>query len=191
MSSISLEVGKYYKDREGTVHGPMVRFGRGEYSFLAPDSAGFVCRTWTATGRYWDDGDISNYDLLEEVPAPCPAKQAVDVMEAAHRAEEAGGRKDDDGKPPISLIPRSAVLAEAEVLAYGAKKYNAHNWRKGMRWSRPGDAALRHLLAWLDGEDVDQESGLPHLAHVRANAGFLLDYAQTGAGEDDRYKAAR
>jgi hypothetical protein len=101
----------------------------------------------------------------------------------------AQGRKDDTGKLPLGLIPREALLAEAAVLQFGAQKYDAHNWRKGMAWSRLGDAAMRHLLAWLDGEDNDPETGLPHLAHLRCCAGFLLNYAERGIGEDDRHTA--
>lgn len=79
-------------------------------------------------------------------------------------------------------------MAEARVLAFGANKYAAHNWRKGMLWTRLGDAALRHLTAWMDGEDTDPETGESHLAHLRATAGFLLEYQEFGLGEDDRYK---
>ncbi len=108
------------------------------------------------------------------------------------QADAAGsGSKHDAGKEPVGLIPREALLAEARVLAFGAEKYAAHNWRKGMRWSRLGDAAMRHLRAWLDGEDNDPETGLPHLAHLRCCAGFLLAYAERGAGTDDRHTAEK
>lgn len=125
----------------------------------------------------------------EYVAARARAEHEV-AMRAAQKGDAAGaGSKHDAGKEPVGLIPREAVLAEARVLAFGAEKYAAHNWRKGMRWSRLGDAAMRHLLAWLDGEDNDPETGLPHLAHLRCCAGFLLAYAERGAGTDDRHTA--
>lgn len=99
-----------------------------------------------------------------------------------------GGVKHDTGKAPVSLIPRSAIQAEAEVLAFGARKYAAHNWRGGMKWSRLIDATLRHVMAFNDGEDVDPESGLSHLAHARTNLGFLIEYLQSHPELDDRYK---
>lgn len=131
--------------------------------------------------------------------APLTPQVVKDVLAgfeaAAHaeaRAEQAdaagAGSKHDAGKLPVGLIPREALLSEAAVLAFGAKKYAAHNWRQGMRWSRLGDAAMRHLLAWLDGEDNDPETGLPHLAHLRCCAGFLLSYSARGEGTDDRHK---
>lgn len=96
--------------------------------------------------------------------------------------------KFDTGKAPLGLIPRSALTAEAQVLAFGAKKYAKHNWRGGMDWSRMVDAALRHITAWNDGEDVDPETGISHLAHARCCLGFLIEYAEKGLGTDDRYK---
>jgi hypothetical protein len=100
-------------------------------------------------------------------------------------------RKDDAGKPPISLIPTSALLAEARVMAKGREKYGAHNWRSGMKWSRVLDAALRHILAYADGQDIDDGeggSGESHLANARCCLAFLIEYAEKGLGEDDRYK---
>lgn len=94
--------------------------------------------------------------------------------------------KYDVGKPPLSLIPRAAHIAEAEVLAFGAKKYAAWNWSKGMAHSRLIDAALRHITAYADGEDVDPESGLSHLAHARCCLGFLIELTQTHPDLDDR-----
>lgn len=49
------------------------------------------------------------------------------------------------------------------------------------------NAALRHLLAFIDGETLDPETGLPHLAHVRCCAAFLLTYAAQNLGHDDRH----
>lgn len=99
------------------------------------------------------------------------------------------GTKHDGGKAPLSLIPYEALVAEAEVLAFGARKYAAHNWRGGFEWTRLIDAALRHLLAFNSGEDKDPESGLSHLAHARCCLGFLLAHERSGLGVDNRYKA--
>ena len=68
------------------------------------------------------------------------------------------GVKFDTGKPPLGLIPRQALEAEAQVMAFGANKYGRDNWRGGMDWTRLSDAALRHITAFVDGEDVDPES---------------------------------
>lgn len=96
--------------------------------------------------------------------------------------------KHDAFKPPLGLIPKSALDEEAAVLSFGAEKYETHNWRKGMPWSRMINAALRHLTAFNEGNDFDNESKLHHLAHVRACCAFLIEYMTTHPEFDDRYK---
>lgn len=97
-----------------------------------------------------------------------------------------GGVKFDQGKAPLSMLPRVALEQEAKVMEFGAKKYGKFNYRKGMKWSRLIDAALRHVYAYADGEDNDPETKLSHLAHARCCLGFLLEYADDNLGEDDR-----
>lgn len=98
------------------------------------------------------------------------------------------GVKYDEGKAPLSLIPTCALVAEARVMGFGAKKYGRFNYRGGMDWSRLIDASLRHITAFSDGEDNDPESGLSHLAHARSCLGMLLDYVENNLGTDDRCK---
>lgn len=97
------------------------------------------------------------------------------------------GLKYDGGKPPLSMIPRAALEEEAKVMAYGAGKYGKDNFRSGMVYSRLLDAALRHIYAFTDGQNSDEETGLSHLAHARCCLGFLLEYINKGIGKDDRY----
>lgn len=99
----------------------------------------------------------------------------------------AEGVKNDTGKPPVSLIYPPAVLEEARVMGFGAQKYAAHNWRKGMAHTRLSDAAMRHVLAWVSGEDLDPESGLSHLAHARCCLGILMGLIDLHPELDDRY----
>jgi Domain of unknown function (DUF5664) len=90
-------------------------------------------------------------------------------------------------KPDITLISPTANLAEAGVMKLGATKYGAFNWRDRPIGMRTYLAAIhRHLAAVQQGEDVDSESGLPHIAHIRANTGILLDAAEQGTLVDDR-----
>lgn len=97
--------------------------------------------------------------------------------------------KHDQAKPGMALLPTSSLVSIAEVLDFGARKYAAHNWRKGMDWSRLLGSALRHLTSYNDGEDKDSESGLSHLAHLGCCVLFLLEYENKKLGKDDRYKA--
>lgn len=83
------------------------------------------------------------------------------------------GRKNDAGKPRLDLLPPRAILAIGEVMTYGAAKYGANNWQ-GVEPERYIAALLRHLLAYMDGQERDGESGLPHLWHALTNAAFAV-----------------
>ena len=73
-----------------------------------------------------------------------------------------------------------------DVFSYGAKKYAEWNWAKGMQWSVPLGCALRHVLAMLEGEALDPESGQPHLNHVYCNVIMLQYFARHYPDGDDR-----
>ena len=114
-------------------------------------------------------------------------EDALDLVTSVSAPQDQGV-KHDNGKAPISLIPVEAILGEADVFAFGAKKYGKHNFRLGMEHTRVLDAALRHVLAILKGEDVDPESGKPHWAHARCCLAMYAYYQTNQVGKDDRYK---
>jgi len=90
-------------------------------------------------------------------------------------------------KPSMHLIPGTALMYLAKVMALGAAKYGAHNWRdQPVAATVYVSAALRHIYQWLDGEDIDPESGAPHLAHAMADMAILLDALASGTLIDDR-----
>lgn len=99
------------------------------------------------------------------------------------------GNKADTGKSPCELLSPVAMLATADVLAVGAKKYAPNNWRKGLAWSRVIGAILRHLFAFMRGEDLDAETGLPHIDHLACEVMFLQEFYRTRKDLDDRYSA--
>lgn len=83
--------------------------------------------------------------------------------------------KADKGKLELSLVNTELVKAVAEVRMYGTEKYgDSENWRK-VEPKRYVDALYRHLLAYIEGNEVDEESGLSHLAHMACNISFLLN----------------
>jgi hypothetical protein len=96
------------------------------------------------------------------------------------------GTKLDAGKDPWHLMPFDAVGCVVKVLAFGANKYAARNWEKGFAWSRAYSALQRHLTAWWQGQDKDEETGFSHLWHVGCCAMFLIAFELRGIGKDDR-----
>lgn len=113
------------------------------------------------------------------IDVPAPTTEAVVADQSL---------KKDAEKVPTHLLPTAPLVEISKVLGFGAKKYARHGWRAGMDWSRVYGAILRHLFAWEQGEDLDPETGLPHLAHAGCEVLFLLEYAKRGLGKDDRFK---
>jgi dATP/dGTP diphosphohydrolase len=97
--------------------------------------------------------------------------------------------KDLIGATKVNLfaIPPASLIYEALAMQDGAAKYGAYNWReKKVQASIYLSATMRHLLAWLDGEECAADSGRPHLAHAKACLGILIDALETGNLIDDR-----
>lgn len=92
----------------------------------------------------------------------------------------------DQGKQKLELIPPFPMQKIGQVFTDGAKKYEPHNWKKGMKWSKVIGSLKRHLLKFESGEDFDEETGNYHLAHLATNAIFLLEYYKIYPQGDDR-----
>jgi hypothetical protein len=102
-----------------------------------------------------------------------------------------GGTKHDQKKPRMELLSSQWLLGVSQVLTFGAEKYAPWNWTKGIERSRLLGAALRHLVAYMGGEDNDPESGLSHLHHASANLMFASYLHEARPDLDDRFKGAR
>ena len=94
----------------------------------------------------------------------------------------------NEGKSPLSMMveARHAINGCCSVLEFGAKKYARGNWHKGLSHTQVCDSMLRHLSAYLSGEDNDPESGLRHVDHIMCNALFLAEGTVTHPELDDR-----
>ena len=84
------------------------------------------------------------------------------------------GAKLDDGKlivdQVLGLFPH-ALEEVARVGTYGANKYSVGGWQYVQDGqTRYANARMRHWLKRKQGEDVDQESGLLHLAQEAWNS---------------------
>lgn len=64
---MKIEAGKFYKARDGSVFGPIMRkLGGGFYPWTVSD----LSRDWRELGGYVSDFVQDGNDLIEEVPAP-------------------------------------------------------------------------------------------------------------------------
>lgn len=84
--------------------------------------------------------------------------------------------KADAGKPQLTLVPRQILYDVARIREYGLAKYGDSESWKSVEIERYRNAAFRHFMAYLDNPTgLDEESGLPHLAHLACNIAFLCE----------------
>lgn len=57
-----------------------------------------------------------------------------------------------------------------------------------MEITRNASCAMRHIADFIDGNDIDQESNLNHLAHAACRLLFILENLEDGTAIDDRYR---
>ncbi len=86
----------------------------------------------------------------------------------------------------FDLLPVGPLTQLAEHFGRGARKYEDRNWERGYNWSLSYAALLRHLMAFWDGEDIDAETGSPHIIAVAWHALALAEFARTHPALDDR-----
>lgn len=82
----------------------------------------------------------------------------------------------------------SVVPKDGEDAKYPDAEVGVPNWSLGGPYSWMIDALWRHLIAFVAGVDLDGESGLHNLAHVRWMCGTLMEWQRRGVGLDDRLK---
>lgn len=108
-----------------------------------------------------------------------------------HQRKSRRGSKDAIGnrqKPRLSLMPMEAMYDVGDALTYGETHYGTSNWKKGIPVSYLIDAALRHLLQFASGEDLDKDSKCPHLGSAMANISFASWMMRHKKKMDDRMK---
>lgn len=84
----------------------------------------------------------------------------------------------------------------AAAMRVGAEKYQPYNWRSPDRKVQVVtylDAALRHIFAFLDGEECSNDTNPPvsHLGHAMASLAVVMDAIEGGFSVDDRPTAGK
>lgn len=150
-----------------------------------------------------DDDEIADdleasVDMDSATPLPGVFSVTSDVIEAwkkmteASAAKHAASREENpkdlvgSNKLPLHLWPTTASAMGCVALLNGALKYGRSNWRHtGVRSSVYVDACQRHLAAWFEGEESDEE-GVPHLSAALACLAIIVDCQAAGKLKDDR-----
>lgn len=125
----------------------------------------------------------------QEVLAAWKAELLTAANASPVSTQPSAGVKHDEDKPRLDLISPVWLEGVGKVLAFGAKKYEPHNWRKGLAVCRLLASTMRHILQFMAGEDLDKESGLPHLHHASAGLMMATEMWATRPDMDDRWKS--
>lgn len=125
----------------------------------------------------YDPSGTSGTITYGTLPTNKYAGETVGGIIKASQTATSGGRKFDGNKIQYGLLPPLALKATAEILTFGAEKYEPDNWKYVPDSKRRYfDALQRHLWAWKDGEQNDLETGKNHLAHAMCCLMFLYEH---------------
>lgn len=90
-------------------------------------------------------------------------------------------------KVPVSVVSSPFIMGVGLAMMEGARKYGRHNYRvSGVSSSVYYDACMRHLMAWYEGQDIDEDSGLSHILKAGACLSVLYDSIINDTNTDDR-----
>lgn len=91
-----------------------------------------------------------------------------------HATATTGAAREKLNRDPYDLVPFQEITdAYVRVAEFGAKKYEPWNWTKGLSRIQLCCSLLRHVFAYIRGQDHDPESGLMHTDHILWNAAAL------------------
>ncbi len=76
----------------------------------------------------------------------------------------------------FDLVPPDVLIKIAEHYGIGAAKYGDRNWEGGFNYNLPYQSALRHIMLWWGGENVDVDTGSHHLVNAIWNLITLLHF---------------
>ncbi len=90
-------------------------------------------------------------------------------------------------KVPLHTVSCAVLMEMGLGMMEGGRKYGTHNYRSmGVLASVYYDAAMRHLMEWWEGEDIDPDSGLSHITKALTTLSVLRDSMLMGNWKDDR-----
>src|SRR6185312_14556771 len=137
------------------------------------------CDPWTCAACRAKDDDETLEDYSDRMRAKFTPEHVMDIsakLSGETRTTSATGAEKGVKLAAFDLIPMEALTKVATHYGIGARKYAAHNWRAGYEWSKSFAAMQRHATQFWAGEDMDTETGSPHMAAVAFHALTLLTF---------------
>ena len=162
-----LEVGKYYEDREGDIHGPLSSLDDDTYQFVDYSTA----RTWTKDGVYYQY-QVGCYDLIKEVQNPNQESEQPNQEETKVKFKEITLTEALD-------VLKTSQLVYATTEAHNRVRIDRHN---GIAWLLEATKfeievkpAVKYLVVYGDFYDYQNISS----THYSSIEDFYSDYDQS------------
>lgn len=178
---VQLEVGKYYKTRDGRKVGPVTVNGAYLDAMVEGERMPQGYRrdgTWGCDDSF-GDGHV-NLNIVSE------------WSDSPHPAAASGAQREKLGTIPYDLVPFLEIAeAYSRVAEFGARKYSPWNWAAGLPRVQIIGSLLRHTWAYLRGEERDSETGLLHTDHILWNAVTLSHNVHHGLEDGRRVEPER
>lgn len=123
---------------------------------------------------------VNNIDYIDiYVDDRCIEKDSF-ILNWVHvgvKVKEEQGLRYNNCKPKWSLIDFDTLEGALKVFEFGKEKYGIDNWKKGLLTTEICESLMRHLVSYLNSDDLDKETNLPHVDHILCNA-IMLAYTQ-------------
>lgn len=127
-------------------------------------------------------GDTLVKDIVRDYSETFTQLKEFDMKKETNPKDAVGIRK-----VPMSCVSAPVVMEMALGMMEGARKYGRHNYRiAGVRASVYYDAAMRHLMLWWEGQDIDPDSGISHISKAMSALHVLRDAMMNEMWTDDR-----
>lgn len=100
---------------------------------------------------------------------------------------ETGAKRQSIGtKIDTDLVPFELIIATAIGLGLGEHKYGTRNFEKGLSYRSLINSLERHCKALKDGEEIDEDTGIPHYMLIASSTAMLVHNIMQGKIIDDR-----
>lgn len=153
--------------------------------FYAKDTSKFVVLHDKVYDVWANENLMSQQDCYEQMTVEQFIKYTSMEIEPIGKL----AMRHNEGKLDWSLVDMKSMEPLVQAMMFGASKYEADNWRKGTPIKTSLSCLMRHITAFMNGEDNAPDSGVSHLGHAMANLAFMIHDLREHPKLDNRYKA--
>lgn len=119
-------------------------------------------------------------------------KTEVSISDCQVSVSGGGSLRYNKGKPEFSHLSPDFIMDMMGLMTKSAEKYSYLNWTSKQDLRTASDSLMRHLLKFLQGENIDDESLYSHLTHIAVNAMIMWqNHKDFGDEVDNRFNKSK